>query len=232
MTIVAYYRVSTQRQGQSGLGLESQQATVRDHAMRTGQPIAVEYTEIESGRKCDRPQLGAAVAYARLTRSTLVVAKLDRLARDARFLLGIVDAGVVVHFCDLPSLSTGDPITGRLILTVMAAMAEFEARRIGQRIRDANAARRARGVVLDYSVSKLNLTAEDRAAGCAAAAAARLRRSAEFRATMLPIIQDARTRAGSLRETAQLLNDRGFRTQQGRLWTYATVHLVLSGPNA
>ena len=226
-SLVAYYRVSTRRQGQSGLGLESQQQTVRDHATRTGQPIAVEYTEIESGRKCDRPQLAAAVAYARLTRSTLVVAKLDRLARDARFLLSIVDAGVTVYFCDLPSLATGDPITGRLILTVMAAMAEFEVRRIGQRIVDALAAKRARGEQIDYSRSAKNLTAEDRAAGCAAAAIARRARTAAFRAAMRPIVQQIRDEAGSLRATAQMLNERGFRTQQRRLWTYATVQQIL-----
>ena len=174
-----------------------------------------------------RGHLSHTEPYARLTRSTLVVAKLDRLARDARFLLSIVDAGVSVHFCDLPSLTTGDPITGRLILTVMAAMAEFEVRRIGQRIKDAFAARKARGVVTDYSVSKLNLTAEDRAAGCAAAAIARRTRTVAFRAAMRPIVQQIRDEAGSLRATAQVLNERGFRTQQGRLWTYATVHQIL-----
>lgn len=169
MTIIAYYRVSTQRQGRSGLGLEAQQQIVREHACRSGQEIAAEFVEIESGRKCDRPQLALAMTRARRSGATLVVAKLDRLARDARFLLGIVDGGVGVHFCDLPNLSTGDPITGRLVLTVMAAMAEFEARRIGQRIKEAAAAKRARGERIDYSRSKLNLTPEHRAAGCRAA---------------------------------------------------------------
>ena len=93
MSIVAYYRVSTQQQGQSGLGLEAQQETVHQHAGRAGEQIIAEFTEVESGRNCRRPQLHAALARARLCGATLIVAKLDRLARDARFLLSLFDAG-------------------------------------------------------------------------------------------------------------------------------------------
>jgi DNA invertase Pin-like site-specific DNA recombinase len=141
MTHIAYYRVSTDRQGQSGLGLEAQQQAV---AQFLSQPLAAEFVEIESGRNADRPQLAAALAYAKEHQATLIVAKLDRLARDVKMILAIVDSGVRVRFIDLPDVDTSTA-TGRLILTVMASLAEFEARRIGERTRDALAAKKARG---------------------------------------------------------------------------------------
>jgi DNA invertase Pin-like site-specific DNA recombinase len=141
MTHVAYYRVSTQRQGQSGLGLEAQQEAVR---RLIGGPPELEFTEIESGRKTDRPQLAAAIAKAKDAGAVLIVAKLDRLARDVRMILSIVDSGVRVRFVDLPDIDTATA-TGRLILTVMASLAEFEAKRISERTKDALQAKKARG---------------------------------------------------------------------------------------
>jgi DNA invertase Pin-like site-specific DNA recombinase len=144
MNFIAYYRVSTDRQGQSGLGLEAQRAAVERF---TAAPPFAEYTEVESGRKADRPQLAAAIAHAKQSGAVLVVAKLDRLARDVRMILSIVDSGVSVRFVDLPDIDTSTA-TGRLILTVMASLAEFEAKRISERTRDALAAKRARGETL------------------------------------------------------------------------------------
>src|SRR4051812_19928828 len=128
--LVAYYRVSTQKQGTSGLGLEAQQETVTKFAKQTNDIIVRDFTEIESGRLNERPQLEAALKFAKLMRAKLIVSKLDRLARDAAFILQLVDTGVPVIFVDLPELATGDPIVGRLTLTIMAAVAEFEGRRI------------------------------------------------------------------------------------------------------
>jgi len=96
--LVAYYRVSTDRQGKSGLGLDAQRAAVAEYARRSGEPVAAEYTEVESGRRCDRPQLAAALSRAREGGETLVVAKLDRLARDVRLVLELADSGVRLHF--------------------------------------------------------------------------------------------------------------------------------------
>src|SRR3954471_23258021 len=118
---VAYYRVSTDRQGRSGLGLEAQREVVACYASGTGGTVVAEFEEVESGRKGDRPQLAKALAACRAQCATLLIATLDRLARNARFLLSVVEgsaeAGVV--FCDLPQVPPG-PL-GKFLLTQMAA---------------------------------------------------------------------------------------------------------------
>jgi DNA invertase Pin-like site-specific DNA recombinase len=146
---IAYYRVSTERQGRSGLGLEAQQAAVAKYL--TGIPdasLAASYTDIESGKRSDRPELVRAMELCRATGATLIVAKLDRLSRDVDFLRQCVrqidGAGIV--FCDLPDLPPG--AAGKLVLTVMASIAEFEAGRISERTKAALAAAKARGVKL------------------------------------------------------------------------------------
>ena len=143
MDYIAYYRVSTDRQGNSGLGLEAQQAAVKQH----GGTVIAEYTEIESGGKSCRPQLLAALAECKRTGATLIVAKLDRLARDAKLILTLVDEGAKVKFLDLPEIDTEGPI-GRLMLTIIAGVAEFERRIISKRTKEALAVKKARGVKL------------------------------------------------------------------------------------
>nr|AMP48244.1 resolvase, N terminal domain protein [uncultured bacterium]AMP48345.1 resolvase, N terminal domain protein [uncultured bacterium] len=140
MTYIAYYRVSTDRQGQSGLGLEAQRSAVQAH----GGEIIAEFVEVESGKKSNRPQLLAALKACEQHKATLIVAKLDRLARDAKLILQLVDSGVRVKFLDLPDIDTSGPI-GRLMLTIMAGVAEFERRIISQRTKAALAAKSARG---------------------------------------------------------------------------------------
>src|SRR5262245_42056350 len=119
--VIAYHRVSTAKQGQSGLGLEAQQAAVAAYVQQTGGIVKACYVEIETGKRADRPELTKALAHARRGRSTLVVAKLDRLARNARFLLTVLESGADVVFCDFPNIPAGP--TGKLILTQMAAIA-------------------------------------------------------------------------------------------------------------
>ena len=152
MDLIAYYRVSTARQGESGLGLEAQRAKVEAMAADRGAVIVREFVEIESGRKADRPQLAAALAEARKLGAVVAVAKIDRLARDAEFVLRLSReaerngmGGFL--FCDLPEVDATSS-AGRLLLSMMAAVAEFEARRISERTRDALAAAKARGVKL------------------------------------------------------------------------------------
>jgi DNA invertase Pin-like site-specific DNA recombinase len=145
---VAYYRVSTDRQGRSRLGLDAQRAAVAKYAAGAGGVVAAEFEEVESSKRTDRPQLAAALAACLARRAALVIAKLDQLARNARFLLHLVEgtgkAGVV--FCDLPSVLPG-PV-GKFLMTQMATVAELEAGLISQRSRAALAAAKARGTVL------------------------------------------------------------------------------------
>jgi DNA invertase Pin-like site-specific DNA recombinase len=152
LQLVAYYRVSTTRQGESGLGLEAQRAKVQAIAAERRAEVVAEFVEIESGRKADRPQLAAALAEARKRGAAIAVAKLDRVARDAELVLRLnreAEANGMrgFLFADLPDVDATTS-AGRLILSVMASVAEFEARRISERTREALAAAKARGVKL------------------------------------------------------------------------------------
>ena len=209
---VAYYRVSTDRQGKSGLGLDAQRAAVAQYVAGAGGVVAAEFEEVESGKRNDRPQLAAALAACRARRAALVIAKLDRLARNARFLLHVVEgtgeAGVV--FCDLPSVPPG-PV-GKFLLTQMAAVAELEAGLISQRTKAALAAAKARGTVLGNP--RLRAGAPDQARAAAAAKSAQARARA---ADVLPYV-DAARRAGArtLHELAEALTNRGVPTPAGK----------------
>src|SRR3954447_394199 len=135
---VAYYRVSTQKQGQSGLGLEAQRKAVADYLNGGGWQLVGEFTEVESGKRNDREELAKALAACRRTGAKLVIAKLDRLSRDAAFLLSLRDAGVEFVAADMPDAN-------RLTVGIMALMAEHEAELVSQRPKAALAAAEARG---------------------------------------------------------------------------------------
>lgn len=142
---VAYYRVSTGRQGKSGLGLEAQREAVKAYLNGGEWSIVAEFTEIESGKRSDRPALEQALAAARLHRAAVVVSKVDRLTRSVGFLSRLLDAGVDVRFADLPEI---EGCTGRFMLQQMVAVAELEAGMISKRTKDALAAAKKRGTVL------------------------------------------------------------------------------------
>lgn len=152
LQLVAYYRVSTERQGQSGLGLEAQRAKVEAMAAERRAEVVAEFVEVESGQKVDRPQLTAALAEARRLGAAVAVAKLDRIARDAELVLRLsreAEANGMAGFlfCDLPDIDA-TTAAGRMVLSVMASVAEFEGRRISERTKEALAAAKARGVQL------------------------------------------------------------------------------------
>jgi DNA invertase Pin-like site-specific DNA recombinase len=152
MELIAYYRVSTTKQGVSGLGLEAQREKVAQLARERRGTVVAEFVEVESGRRADRPQLAAALEEARKRKAVVAVAKLDRLARDAEFVLRLSREAATngmagFLFADLPEVDA-TTATGKLVLSVMASVAEFEARRIGERTREALAAAKARGVKL------------------------------------------------------------------------------------
>lgn len=200
-SFVAYYRVSTDQQGRSGLGLEAQRAAVAARIASIGARIVDEFEEVESGKRSDRPQLAAALAACRAKRATLIVAKLDRLARNAAFLLSIAEGagenGVV--FCDLPQIPAG-PMS-KFIVTIMAAVAELERGLISERTKAALAAARARGVKLGGP----NLRSGDRSAA-RAGRKAQSARSVQRATDIRPFIEQARMAgASSLREIAELL---------------------------
>ena len=139
---VAYYRVSTARQGRSGLGLDAQRAAVAAYLNGGNWKIIGEFTEVESGRRSDRPELDKALALARVHRAPLVVAKVDRLTRSVAFLSRLLESGADVRFADLPQI---EGPTGRFMLTQLAAVAEIEAGLISARTKAALAAAKARG---------------------------------------------------------------------------------------
>ncbi len=145
---IAYFRVSTERQGISGLGLEAQQVSVNRYVAQTGGELLAEYVEVESGRKSDRPQLSEAIAKAKKLSAVLLIAKLDRLARRVHFISGLMETGVQFRAADMPNAD-------RFMLHVYAAMAEEEARRISERTRSALQAAKARGVRLGTSCRPL-----------------------------------------------------------------------------
>ena len=181
---VAYYRVSTDKQGRSGLGLEAQQAAVRAFLEGRGWPPLAEFTEVESGRRSDRPELAKAMAACRLYGATLVIAKLDRLSRHAAFLLTLRDAGIEFVACDMPDAN-------RLTVGIMAMVAEDEAERISARTKAALAAAKARGTRLGGFRGYIPGEA-DRAAAVAALGA----RARQTAAAVLPAIASCR-RPGS-----------------------------------
>src|SRR5438477_9726116 len=141
---VAYYRVSTARQGQSGLGLDAQRQAVCDYlAGQAGSQLIAEFTEIESGKRNNRPELEAALAMCKRAKATLVIAKLDRLARNLAFIANLMESGV-------DFLATDNPHATKLMVHMLAAFAEHEREQISARTKAALAAAKARGVRLGY----------------------------------------------------------------------------------
>ena len=215
--MIAYLRVSTAKQGASGLGLEAQRARVQEEAARRNADIVAEYIETESGSHDDRPQLHAAIADARKRKGVLIVAKLDRLARNVRLLLEIADSGVDPVFCDLPELPPGP--AGRFMLTQLAAVAEFERGLISERTKAALKAVKARGVKLGNPTGDTSQ-----------ATATRQAKAAQRHADVLPVIREIQA-AGvtSMRGIAKALNARGIKPlRKGGAWSHVAVLRVLT----
>lgn len=218
---VAYYRVSTGRQGKSGLGLEAQRAAVKSYLNGGNWDIVAEFTEVESGKRSDRPALDQALAAARLHRGSLVVSKVDRLTRSVAFLSRLLEAGVDVRFADLPQI---EGATGRFLLQQMVAVAELEAGMISSRTKAALAAARKRGKTLGG-----NRGVVPTAKMWKASAKAREAR-ADARASDLAATVKALQAAGatSLRAIAEGLNAKGIPTARGAgQWSAVQVGRVL-----
>jgi len=214
---VCYYRVSTQRQGRSGLGLDAQRKAVTDHLNGGNWRIVAEYTEVESGKRSDRPKLAEALKACRVHGAKLIIAKLDRLARNVAFVSNLMEAGVDFEAVDFPQAN-------RLTVHILAAVAEHEAKMISERTKSALAAAKRRGVKLGGYRRGAKLTAKARMAGCQA----RIER-ADARATDLGPTIAALQAAGttSLRAIAAALNEQGARTPRGGSWQAVQVSRVL-----
>ena len=214
---VSYLRVSTDRQGKSGLGLEAQRKAVADHVAGKGE-IAAEYVEIESGKKNDRPQLARALAEAKRIGAVLLIAKLDRLARNVAFIANLLEAGVEIAAADMPEAN-------RFLLHVMAAVAEHEAQAISDRTRVALAAAKARGVALGWAMP--GRAGEQRNAA-RKGAERNAHKADQYAGNVLPVIRQIAARGASLRQIADELNTRGIKTARGGLWYAATVRNILA----
>ena len=224
---VAYCRVSTDRQGASGLGLEAQQATIRRH-LRDGEDTLIMpfMIEVESGRKNDRPVLRQALSRCRLMGATLIVAKLDRLARDAAFVGTVRKAGVPVEFCDIPA-SKG--ATGEFILGVLAGVAQLEAGLIAERTKAALAQAKERGAKLGGDRGHRH-TAEAAKAFGALGGQRRVEManaSAQAAAGLLEELRERLGAASSLQAIAREMNAMGARTPRGGKWTATAVKRAL-----
>lgn len=219
---VAYYRVSTARQGRSGLGLEAQRATAEAFARQRGGTVLAEYVEVESGRKADRPKLEAALKRCRLSGAALIVAKLDRLVRNVPFLYALRDSGARFVCLDMPDAN-------ELTINLMAVVAEDEAKRISERTKAALAAAKARGVKLGNPANLPRGTRKTAARASAAAAVAAKARTAARAEDCRDAIEDAREHgAVSLREIAAHLNGLGYTSPRGSAWTACTVQRTLT----
>ena len=218
---VAYYRVSTDRQGRSGLGIDAQRETVRQFLAGTGgYPPIAEYVETESGRKTDqqRPELAKALAACRAHKATLVIAKLDRLSRNQSFLMQLVDSGADVRFCDLPEIGTG--AVARFMLQQMSAIAELEAGLISERTKAALRAKVERDGQWDRKAKHHLVPGAGQARAAETVKIQAIQRAHDLAAIVTEI------RAGgaiSLRQIAAELNRRQIPTARAGQWAAPAV---------
>ena len=223
---VGYMRVSTKGQGESGLGLEAQRAALESYVRDAKGTLLMVYTEVESGKRADRPELAKAIAHARRSKATLCVAKLDRLSRNVEFLARVMNSGCEFAAADMPAAN-------RFMLHVMAAVAEHEAKAISERTKAALTAYKARGGKLGAELEQCrNLTQEARQKGAQRAGEAVARNAIEAYADLLPAMQSERAKGMTLAGIAEKLTNEGHTTRRGKPWNAVQVARVLDRANA
>jgi DNA invertase Pin-like site-specific DNA recombinase len=210
---ISYMRVSTAKQGQSGLGLEAQRSAIAGYLNGGNWALLQEFVEVESGKNNERPKLAAAFEACRLTGARLLIAKLDRLSRDAGFLLGLEKAGVEFVAVDMP-------YANRLTIGIMAVVADEERRMISARTKAALAAAKERGTILGGFRGG---PVVDHTQGTAAL----VKRADDFAARVGPMIATMRADGLSLADIAARLNERQIRTARGGAWVAMTVKRAL-----
>lgn len=222
---ISYLRVSTDKQGRSGLGIEAQREAVTSYLNGGRWTLVAEYVETESGRKSDRPKLAAALSHAKAIGAKMVFAKLDRLTRNVDLLRSLVASDVDLVFCDLPSVPPGP--MGKFLLTQMASVAELEAGLIGERTKKALAAAKARGVKLGNPNGARALRGKQTGN---AEAVARIKEKATRRAMDLQGIIETIKRSGitSVRAITEELNRQGINAPRGGEWHHTAVVRLLN----
>jgi len=225
--IIAYYRVSTARQGKSGLGLDAQKSAVESYAASVGNEIIKAFTEVESGKNNNRPKLKEALELCELTGARLVIAKLDRLARNLNFISNLMESGVKFTAVDMPEAN-------ELTIHIMGAMAEHERKMISQRTKEGLKISKARGVKLGNP--RIAEARAQRKAGndMSMATAVRMKASNE-RAVKVVRFIDMVKEAGAvtLQQVANYLNNNTeIRTPMGAMWTRAAISRVVMKANS
>ena len=215
---VAYYRVSTSKQNNSGLGLEAQREAGRNYLNGGDWKLVAEFTEVESGKNSGRPELTKALDWCRATRAVLVIAKLDRLARNVAFLANLMNDGVEFVCCDMPT-------TNKLTIHVLAAVAEAEAEMISTRTKTALAAAKARGVKLGSP--KGFTQPECRALGRQLALEGRRANAVQLRKQLRPLIEPLRASGQSFSAIAEYLNERHITAPRGGQWSATQVFRLM-----
>jgi Resolvase, N terminal domain len=240
--LIPYYRVSTKKQGDSGLGLEGQEAAVAAFQLAYGGEVLKAYQEVETGKIADRPELQKAIAHAKRSKATLVVAKLDRLARNVAFTANLMDSGVEFVACD-------NPVASRLTIHILAAVAEDEAKRISERtsaalqafVANQRVPRRIQklhpeGVptdVVEATAGKLGaairpIPADRALVGSVKAAEVRQADAREAYADLAPLVRTLREQGLSLRQISARLDEEGHTTRNGKPWNQVQVSRVLA----
>lgn len=218
--LVAYHRVSTTKQGNSGLGLEAQQAAIEAYAGRTGACIVESFTEIESGKRNERPELLKALHHAKVTGAVLVIAKLDRLSRNAAFLLTLQDSGVRFVATDMPDANN-------LTVGIMALVAQQEREAISNRTKEALQAAKARGQKLGNPNGAAALLRAGK--GNAAGVLAVKTKAQEYAKEMQAVVSNLQAQGKiSLGGLAEALNEGGYKTPRGGAWHKTSVKNLIN----
>ena len=219
-SFVAYLRVSTQRQGSSGLGLQAQQDIIRNY-LNGNSPIA-EFVEVESGRKSERPQLHKALELCKKKKATLIVAKMDRLSRNVTFTSQLLDSGIEIVFCDFPKAN-------RLVLTIIAAISEYEAGLIRKRTKEALQVKKEQGFKLGKPENLINNL--ERAIANSKKTNMEKAQNNPNNRRAVALLRNLVKITSNLSEMARLLNDEGFVTSRGCKFTSKQVSLLLKKNN-
>jgi DNA invertase Pin-like site-specific DNA recombinase len=224
--LISYLRVSTRQQGESGLGIEAQRDAVENHARQLGATIEAEYVEIESGKRKDRPELLKALAHCKRSTATLIVAKLDRLARNVAFTSTLMESKVEF-------LAVDNPHANKFTIHILAAVAEHEAEQIGHRTKAALQAAKRRGVKLGSARPGHWTGKEDRRragaiAGGKAAAESHRQAADESYSDLVSTIRGLREAGKTLQAIADELSGQGHTTRRGRPWNPMQVSRVLN----